>query len=62
MSLTGYCIRRISDSHLQQHDVFTDVLTAGLCIGLVVSYLPQVRATPHLALSKAHCRSSIYVL
>ena len=28
----------------QEHDTFAALLTSGLCVGLVLSYLPQVRS------------------
>ncbi|EKM56784.1 uncharacterized protein PHACADRAFT_141718 [Phanerochaete carnosa HHB-10118-sp] len=31
----------MSESCTPIHDIFTDVLTGGLCVGLVISYLPQ---------------------
>ena len=29
---------------VQEHDTFAALLTGGLCVGLVLSYLPQVRS------------------
>ena len=37
-----YPLMHFTNARVQQHDTFAALLTGGLCVGLVLSYLPQV--------------------
>ena len=41
----------------QHHNTFAAILTIGLCVGLILSYLPQVRPSHHVSSTYMWCRS-----
>ena len=45
-----YCCFHYNSTLFQRHNTFAAILTTGLCVGLILSYLPQVRPS-HYVLS-----------